>query len=146
MKLDFGLLETFASYLPDYPWSPSHLPSDRASTPFEMPLTAAGTSAAGAAASAAKGEDQLRIEMLGAGNEVGRSCCVLTYKGELVIRLAGSLKYRELTLGSLTLISFQGRPLYAMLESIRRIAESPLSPSSTSSIGVQSMLCSSLSE
>ena len=68
-----------------------------------MPLTAAGTSAAGAAASAAKGEDQLRIEMLGAGNEVGRSCCVLTYKGELVIRLAGSLKYRELTLGSLTL-------------------------------------------
>lgn len=25
--------------------------------------------------------DTLRIEMLGAGQEVGRSCCVLTYKG-----------------------------------------------------------------
>lgn len=47
-----------------------------------MPLTAAGTSAAGATAAAASGEDQLRIEMLGAGNEVGRSCCVLTFKGE----------------------------------------------------------------
>lgn len=27
-------------------------------------------------------EDQLRIEMLGAGQEVGRSCCVLSYKGQ----------------------------------------------------------------
>ena len=27
-------------------------------------------------------EDQLRIEMLGAGQEVGRSCCVLSYKGK----------------------------------------------------------------
>jgi hypothetical protein len=27
-------------------------------------------------------DEELRIEMLGAGQEVGRSCCVLTYKGE----------------------------------------------------------------
>lgn len=54
-----------------------------------MPLTASNTSAAGAAArnaGQAAGpsslEDQLTIEMLGAGNEVGRSCCVLKYKGE----------------------------------------------------------------
>jgi len=28
------------------------------------------------------GTETLRIEMLGAGQEVGRSCCVLSYKGE----------------------------------------------------------------
>lgn len=28
-------------------------------------------------------EDKLRIEMLGAGQEVGRSCCVITFKGAL---------------------------------------------------------------
>ena len=60
-----------------------------------MVLTAQSTSAAGAAASssssssAARPEDQLRIEMLGAGNEVGRSCCVLTYKGKTVVCDAG---------------------------------------------------------
>lgn len=54
-----------------------------------MPLTASGTTAAGAAAADARGEDQLRIEMLGAGNEVGRSCCVLTYKGKTVVCDAG---------------------------------------------------------
>ena len=30
-------------------------------------------------------EDKLRIEMLGAGQEVGRSCCVITYKGYTVV-------------------------------------------------------------
>lgn len=35
------------------------------------------------AAQSAAQEDQLHIEMLGAGQEVGRSCCVLTYKGAL---------------------------------------------------------------
>lgn len=56
-----------------------------------MPLRAANTSAAGHAASAPgeRPEDQLRIEMLGAGNEVGRSCCVLTYKGKTVVCDAG---------------------------------------------------------
>lgn len=59
-----------------------------------MVLTAQSTSAAGAAASSssqpqARPEDQLRIEMLGAGNEVGRSCCVLTYKGKTVVCDAG---------------------------------------------------------
>ncbi|PWN52228.1 hypothetical protein IE53DRAFT_385349 [Violaceomyces palustris] len=34
-------------------------------------------------------EDTLRIEMLGAGQEVGRSCCVLTYKGKTVVCDAG---------------------------------------------------------
>ena len=33
--------------------------------------------------------DKLRIEMLGAGQEVGRSCCVLTYKGKTVVCDAG---------------------------------------------------------
>ncbi|SPO40790.1 related to YSH1 - component of pre-mRNA polyadenylation factor PF I [Pseudozyma flocculosa] len=35
------------------------------------------------------GEDQLTIEMLGAGQEVGRSCCVLKYKGKTVVCDAG---------------------------------------------------------
>lgn len=35
--------------------------------------------------------DELRIEMLGAGQEVGRSCCVLRYKGGL----AKTLRERE---------------------------------------------------
>ena len=34
-------------------------------------------------------EDKLRIEMLGAGQEVGRSCCVITYKGYTVVCDAG---------------------------------------------------------
>lgn len=29
----------------------------------------------------AMGEDKLRIEMLGAGQEVGRSCCSMSFKG-----------------------------------------------------------------
>lgn len=31
------------------------------------------------------GEDKLCIEMLGAGQEVGRSCCVITFKGTLLV-------------------------------------------------------------
>ena len=34
-------------------------------------------------------EDKLRIEMLGAGQGVGRSCCVITYKGYTVVCDAG---------------------------------------------------------
>lgn len=30
------------------------------------------------------GEDKLSIEMLGAGQEVGRSCCVIRFKGMCV--------------------------------------------------------------
>ncbi|MCO5588121.1 hypothetical protein L7F22_042076 [Adiantum nelumboides] len=35
------------------------------------------------------GSDELQIEMLGAGQEVGRSCCVLRYKGKTVVCDAG---------------------------------------------------------
>lgn len=35
------------------------------------------------------GADDLQIEMLGAGQEVGRSCCVLRYKGKTVVCDAG---------------------------------------------------------
>ncbi|KAL9934817.1 hypothetical protein V8E36_006592 [Tilletia maclaganii] len=34
-------------------------------------------------------EERLRIEMLGAGQEVGRSCCVISYKGKTVVCDAG---------------------------------------------------------
>lgn len=30
-------------------------------------------------------EDKLRIEMLGAGQEVGRSCCALQFKGASIL-------------------------------------------------------------
>lgn len=42
-------------------------------------------SSAGGAALQASAEDQLTIEMLGAGQEVGRSCCVLKYKGKTIV-------------------------------------------------------------
>ena len=42
-------------------------------------------SAAGGAALQASADDQLTIEMLGAGQEVGRSCCVLKYKGKTIV-------------------------------------------------------------
>ncbi|PWN90943.1 Metallo-hydrolase/oxidoreductase [Acaromyces ingoldii] len=35
------------------------------------------------------GSDELSVEMLGAGQEVGRSCCVLKYKGKVVVCDAG---------------------------------------------------------
>lgn len=41
------------------------------------------------AAAGSDNSDELRIEMLGAGQEVGRSCCVLTYKGKTVVCDAG---------------------------------------------------------
>jgi cleavage and polyadenylation specificity factor subunit 3 len=40
-------------------------------------------------ASPVDGADELSIEMLGAGQEVGRSCCVLRYKGKTVVCDAG---------------------------------------------------------
>ncbi|KAK0534538.1 endoribonuclease ysh1 [Tilletia horrida] len=60
-------------------------------------LAAAPTSAAGSAALAGTSaanptgppEERLRIEMLGAGQEVGRSCCVISYKGKTVVCDAG---------------------------------------------------------
>ena len=42
-------------------------------------LSASATSSS--SSSSPLGEDKLSIEMLGAGQEVGRSCCVLTFKG-----------------------------------------------------------------
>ncbi|CDR87123.1 related to YSH1-component of pre-mRNA polyadenylation factor PF I [Sporisorium scitamineum] len=42
-------------------------------------------SSAGGAALQASADDQLTIEMLGAGQEVGRSCCVLKYKGKTIV-------------------------------------------------------------
>ncbi|TKY86623.1 hypothetical protein EX895_004262 [Sporisorium graminicola] len=42
-------------------------------------------SPAGGAALQASADDQLTIEMLGAGQEVGRSCCVLKYKGKTIV-------------------------------------------------------------
>ncbi|KAJ9478470.1 Endoribonuclease YSH1 [Pseudozyma hubeiensis] len=42
-------------------------------------------SSAGGAALQASADDQLTIEMLGAGQEVGRSCCVLNYKGKTIV-------------------------------------------------------------
>ena len=42
-------------------------------------------SAAGGAALQASADDQLTIEMLGAGQEVGRSCCVLKYRGKTIV-------------------------------------------------------------
>ncbi|UZJ53988.1 hypothetical protein CBS101457_003308 [Exobasidium rhododendri] len=44
---------------------------------------------AAVAAAGSDSSDELRIEMLGAGQEVGRSCCVLTYKGKTVVCDAG---------------------------------------------------------
>ncbi len=43
------------------------------------------SSAGGAALQASSTDDQLTIEMLGAGQEVGRSCCVLNYKGKTIV-------------------------------------------------------------
>ena len=40
-------------------------------------------------ASSPMGEDKLCIEMLGAGQEVGRSCCVLKFKGFTIVCDAG---------------------------------------------------------
>lgn len=42
-----------------------------------------------AAIAGSDSSDELRIEMLGAGQEVGRSCCVLRYKGKTVVCDAG---------------------------------------------------------
>ncbi|SPO24650.1 Endoribonuclease YSH1 [Ustilago trichophora] len=42
-------------------------------------------SSTGGAALQASADDQLTIEMLGAGQEVGRSCCVLKYKGKTIV-------------------------------------------------------------
>lgn len=42
-----------------------------------------------AVAAAGIDDSDLRIEMLGAGQEVGRSCCVITYKGKTVVCDAG---------------------------------------------------------
>ncbi|SNX83439.1 Endoribonuclease YSH1 [Melanopsichium pennsylvanicum] len=42
-------------------------------------------SSAGSVALQASADDQLIIEMLGAGQEVGRSCCVLNYKGKTIV-------------------------------------------------------------
>ncbi|KAJ1028791.1 hypothetical protein NDA16_001956 [Ustilago loliicola] len=42
-------------------------------------------SSAGSAALQASADDQLTIEMLGAGQEVGRSCCILKYKGKTIV-------------------------------------------------------------
>ena len=38
---------------------------------------------------AAMEEDKLRIEMLGAGQDVGRSCCFISFKGFNIVCDAG---------------------------------------------------------
>ncbi|EST07447.1 RNA-metabolising metallo-beta-lactamase [Kalmanozyma brasiliensis GHG001] len=49
------------------------------------PAVVPQSSAGGAALQASAADDQLTIEMLGAGQEVGRSCCVLNYKGKTIV-------------------------------------------------------------
>lgn len=49
-------------------------------------------------------DDELRIEMLGAGQEVGRSCCVLTYKGEW-----GEVRECDASLDGFMCVGVQGR-------------------------------------
>ncbi|KAE8243711.1 hypothetical protein A4X13_0g6982 [Tilletia indica] len=58
------------------------------------PTALAATSATPAGGAALQGvsglpEERLKIEMLGAGQEVGRSCCVISYKGKTVVCDAG---------------------------------------------------------
>lgn len=63
---------------------PYHHTSTRNMAPSVVPQTSAGGSALDPSASASS-DDQLTIEMLGAGQEVGRSCCVLKYKGKIIV-------------------------------------------------------------
>ncbi|CAD6911836.1 unnamed protein product [Tilletia controversa] len=55
------------------------------------PTASPATPAGGAALQGASAlpEERLKIEMLGAGQEVGRSCCVISYKGKVVVCDAG---------------------------------------------------------
>ncbi|KAK0570004.1 endoribonuclease ysh1 [Tilletia horrida] len=53
------------------------------------PATPAGGAALAGAGPSGPPEERLRIEMLGAGQEVGRSCCVISYKGKTIVCDAG---------------------------------------------------------
>ena len=56
---------------------------------LSLPLPQQHFSTMAAVAVADSDDSFLRIEMLGAGQEVGRSCCVITYKGKTVVCDAG---------------------------------------------------------
>lgn len=66
--------------LPDHPRLGPNILSFINMAPSVVPQ-----SSAGGAALQASADDQLTIEMLGAGQEVGRSCCVLNYKGKTIV-------------------------------------------------------------
>nr|ASF90235.1 hypothetical protein SPAR07089 [Bartheletia paradoxa] len=60
-------------------------PPPSSSHPAHRPAGQQGPPPPVAAGGADKGGDELRVTMLGAGQEVGRSCCVLQYRGITVV-------------------------------------------------------------